>query len=254
MIKTIQILNSKMKTPVLKIALVAVIFSWLPTHAQQLSPADQEYFESKIRPVLVDYCYGCHGDGATKGSLDLGSKAGALAGGSTGPAVVPGDPGKSVMIRRLKDLGDPMPPAGKDALPDELIAELENWIRRGAPDPRTGKSAGVIKTQQDMEKAKNHWGFKPVETPTLPSPDLIYNGKLKGWIKNPVDAYVLRKLEEHEMVPSLPAQNKVLGDLCFGIVFVFSDAANRALNTIVARITIKKSRIILYLYISICSH
>ena len=205
MIKTIQILNSKMKTPVLKIALVAVIFSWLPTHAQQLSPADQEYFESKIRPVLVDYCYGCHGDGATKGSLDLGSKAGALAGGSTGPAVVPGDPGKSVMIRRLKDLGDPMPPAGKDALPDELIAELENWIRRGAPDPRTGKSAGVIKTQQDMEKAKNHWGFKPVETPTLPSPDLIYNGKLKGWIKNPVDAYVLRKLEEHEMVPSLPA-------------------------------------------------
>ena len=53
MTKTIQILNSQMKTPVLKVALVAVIFSWLPTHAQQLSPADQEYFESKIRPVLV---------------------------------------------------------------------------------------------------------------------------------------------------------------------------------------------------------
>jgi len=124
----------------------AVIFAWLPAHAQQLSPADQEYFESKIRPILVDYCYDCHGDGATKGSLDLSSKAGALAGGSSGPAVVPQDPGKSMIIKRLKDLGDPMPPAGKDALPDPLIAELENWIRRGAPDPRTGKSAGVIKT------------------------------------------------------------------------------------------------------------
>ena len=184
----------------------AVIFAWLPAHAQQLSPADQEYFESKIRPILVDYCYDCHGDGATKGSLDLSSKAGALAGGSSGPAVVPQDPGKSMIIKRLKDLGDPMPPAGKDALPDALIAELENWIRRGAPDPRTGKSAGVIKTELDLEKAKSHWGFTPVKKPTLPSSDLIFNGKLKGWIKNPIDAYILRKLEEKEMVPSLPAE------------------------------------------------
>ena len=175
------------------------------SNAQQISPADQEYFEAKIRPILVDYCYDCHGDGATKGSLDLSSKAGALAGGSSGPAVVPNDPGTSIMIKRIKDLGDPMPPAGKDAVPDALIAELENWIRRGAPDPRSGKSAGVIKTQQDMEKAKNHWGFKPVSNPEIPSEDLVYNGKLKGWIKNPIDAYVLRKLEEKEMVPSLPA-------------------------------------------------
>ena len=142
------------------------------SNAQQISPADQEYFEAKIRPILVDYCYDCHGDGATKGSLDLSSKAGALAGGSSGPAVVPNDPGTSIMIKRIKDLGDPMPPAGKDAVPDALIAELENWIRRGAPDPRSGKSAGVIKTQQDMEKAKNHWGFKPVSNPEIPSEDL----------------------------------------------------------------------------------
>ena len=188
-----------------KVTLSILIFTVPQIFAQQLSPADQEYFESKIRPVLVDYCYDCHGDGATKGSLDLSTKAGSLTGGSAGPAVVPGDPGKSILINRIKDLGDPMPPAGKDALPDELIAELENWIRRGAPDPRTGKSAGVIKTQQDMEKAKNHWGFKPVENPTVPSPNLIFNGKLKGWINNPIDAYILRKLEEKNMLPSQPA-------------------------------------------------
>jgi len=174
---------------------------------QKISAADQEYFEAKIRPILIDYCYDCHGDGATKGSLDLSTKNGSLAGGSSGPGIVPNDPGKSWVIKRIKDLGDPMPPAGKDEIPEALVSELENWIRRGAPDPRTGKSVGVIKSQQDLEKAKDHWGFKPVEEPNLPSPDLIFNGKIKGWIKNPIDAYILRKQQEKGMVPS-PAADK----------------------------------------------
>ncbi len=194
-----------MKQLIRPVAIAATFFYGSTTNAQQLSPADQEYFEAKIRPILIDYCYDCHGDGATKGGLDLSTKAGALAGGSAGPAVAPGDPGKSIMIIRMKDLGDPMPPAGKDAVPDELIAELENWIRRGAPDPRTGKSAGVLKSEQDFAKAKEHWGFQKVKEPKVPSADLIFSGKLKGWIKNPIDSYVLEKLEEQEMVPSLPA-------------------------------------------------
>ena len=194
-----------MKQLIRPVAIAATFFYGSTTSAQQLSPADQEYFEAKIRPILIDYCYDCHGDGATKGGLDLSTKAGALAGGSAGPAVAPGDPGKSIMIIRMKDLGDPMPPAGKDAVPDELIAELENWIRRGAPDPRTGKSAGVLKSEQDFAKAKEHWGFQKVKEPKVPSADLIFSGKLKGWIKNPIDSYVLEKLEEQEMVPSLPA-------------------------------------------------
>ena len=178
--------------------------------AQQISPADQEYFESKIRPILVDYCYSCHGDGATKGSLDLGTKAGALSGGSSGPAVVPNDPGKSLMIQRIKDLGDPMPPAGKDAPTETEIAELENWIRRGAPDPRVGKSAGVIKNEQDMAKARKHWGFQKVQTPSVPSSAVVFSGKLKNWIKNPIDAYILQELEKQNMVPSLPADKLTL--------------------------------------------
>ena len=188
-----------------KATLAAVTFAWATSHAQQLSPADQEYFESKIRPILVDYCYDCHGDGATKGSLDLSSKAGALAGGSSGAAVVPGDPGKSEMIKRIKDLGDPMPPAGKEEIPEELVSELESWIRRGAPDPRTGKSAGVIKNEQDMEKAKSHWSFQKVTPPTIPAADVVFSGKLKNWINNPIDTYVLRKLEEQKLMPSPPA-------------------------------------------------
>ena len=193
-------------------AFAAAVFA-LPAAAQNkpLSPAEQEYFESKIRPILIDYCYDCHGDGATKGDLDLSTKAGALLGGGSGvAAVVPGDPAKSLIIKRMKDLGDPMPPAGKDAVPDEMIAELENWIRRGAPDPRTGKSAGVLKTEQDREKAKNHWAFQKVTTPKVPSPDAVYGGKLRNWIKNPVDSYILRGLEKEGMVPSLPAEKWVL--------------------------------------------
>mgnify|MGYP001195230095 FL=1 len=193
-------------------ALAAAVFvgSQGSASAQQISPADQEYFEAKIRPILVDYCYSCHGDGATKGGLDLGTKAGARAGGSSGEAVVPGDPGKSLVIRRMKDLGDPMPPAGKDAPSEAEIAELENWIRRGAPDPRVGKSAGVIKNEQDLAKARQHWGFQKVKAAAPPAPELVYGGKLKNWVKNPIDSYVLEGLEKHKMVPSLPAEKSQL--------------------------------------------
>ncbi len=189
------------------VALASTVFVLLTSHtiAQQISSADQEYFEAKIRPILVDYCLDCHSAGTIKGSLDLGSKDTSLSGGSTGPAVVPGNPGKSLIIQRIKDLGDPMPPAGKDAPAESQIAELENWIRRGAPDPRSGKSAGVIKSEQDKEKARQHWAFQKVKPPTIPSPQVVFNGKLKNWVKNPIDAYVLKDLEKENMVPSLPA-------------------------------------------------
>ena len=185
---------------------IAIGLLSMPLQAQQkISAADQQYFEAKIRPILIDYCYECHGDGATKGSLDLTTKKASLEGGQAGPGIVPNDPGKSWVIKRIKDLGDPMPPAGKDEVPEALVSELESWIRRGAPDPRTGKSAGVIKSEQDKEKAKNHWAFQKVKSPIIPSADLIFSGKLKGWIKTPIDAYILSKLEEQNIVPSPPA-------------------------------------------------
>ncbi|SVA97325.1 uncharacterized protein METZ01_LOCUS150179, partial [marine metagenome] len=186
-------------------ALAAAVFASITSHAadQPISPADQAYFEGKIRPILIKYCYNCHGNGATKGSLDLSSKAGTLFAGSNGAAVVPGYPGKSLMIKRLKDLNDPMPPAGKDAPTPAEIAELKNWISRGAPDPRSGaKPLNWL----DKEKAKNHWAFQKVKPPTIPSPQVVFSGKLKNWCKNPIDTYVLKKLEKQNMVPSRRAE------------------------------------------------
>ena len=123
------------------------------------------FFESKVRPILVDNCYGCHAaDTEHNGSLLLDTKAGMLAGGDTGPAVVPGDPAKSLFITAVKYENDhlKMPPDGK--LTDEQIASLEEWVKMGAPDPRAGARA-LTKIEQHLAAAKVHWAFQPVVDP-----------------------------------------------------------------------------------------
>src|SRR5262245_28667040 len=98
-----------------------------------------EFFEKKVRPVLVEHCYQCHSIEAGKkkrGGLLLDSRERARKGGDTGPAVVPGKPAESLMLRAVRYTDDMfrMPPKGK--LPDAVIADLEAWVKMGAPDPR----------------------------------------------------------------------------------------------------------------------
>src|SRR4051794_29665522 len=99
-----------------------------------------EFFESRIRPVLVEHCVKCHSAATkkTRSSLALDTRAGLIAGGDTGPAVVPGDPAKSVLVKALKHDGLKMP-SESTKLPDAVVADFEAWIRMGAPDPRDGK-------------------------------------------------------------------------------------------------------------------
>src|ERR1700676_5283751 len=118
--------------------LFAVLVPFTGRAAAAASPADAiELFEKKIRPVLVEHCYGCHSTKAKKikGELLLDSRAAALKGGESGPALVPGHPEKSRLIEavRYKDVELQMPPAGK--LPDVVIADLTAWIKMGAPWP-----------------------------------------------------------------------------------------------------------------------
>jgi len=191
-----------MKTT-LQIAIAATLSCTAPIFAQDrpLTPEENDYFESKIRPALIEHCHKCHSadkDAKIKGGLQLDSKAGLLKGGSTGPGLVAGQPDRSLIIKAMR-YADPnlqMPP--KEKLSESVVADFENWVRMGAPDPRTGKNAAVLKTDDDLQKAKKHWAFQPVVKPQTPTP----KAHLKTWIQNDIDLFVLAKLEEKGLFPS----------------------------------------------------
>lgn len=171
---------------------------------EKLTPEQAQFFESKVRPIFVANCYKCHSveQGKAKGKLVLDSKEGWSKGGSTGPAVVPGDPEKSLLIKAIR-YTDPdlqMPPKG-EKLSDAQVADLTTWVKMGAPDPRVG---GTAKLTGLNDKARAHWAYQPVKKPEVPQV------KDKKWVKTPVDAFVLAKLEENGMKPSRPAQPAVL--------------------------------------------
>jgi hypothetical protein len=95
-------------------------------------PEEKPVFEQRIRPILRDNCLKCHGGERTRNGLDLSTREGLLRGGDHGPAVVPGEPERSLLIRAIRHEGDyPMPPKGK--LTAQEIAHLVEWVKRGAP-------------------------------------------------------------------------------------------------------------------------
>src|SRR5260370_37071483 len=134
-----------------------------PLHAQE---AGIEFFEKKIRPVLVEHCYECHAVGAKKirGGLLLDSRDGVRKGGLSGPAIEPGDPDKSLLIRAVRYTDETMKMPKKGKLPAAIIADLEAWVKMGAPDPRdraptakTAKSCDEI-----VRERRQSWSLQPV--------------------------------------------------------------------------------------------
>jgi len=163
-----------------------------------------EFFENKIRPILSDNCYKCHSHEAPKlkGGLSVEFRDLLLKGGENGPAIVPGDPEKSLLIKavRYTDADLQMPPKNKK-LSDQQIGDLETWVKMGAPDPRV-MSAVIAKTWNKSER--DHWSFKPVKKPVVPEV------KETNWVQTPVDAFIAAKLEENGMKPSLLADKRTL--------------------------------------------
>jgi cytochrome c553 len=178
------------------------------------TPEQIEFFESKVRPVLIESCYSCHSaeKKKTKGGLALDSKAAMMKGGDSGPVLVPGEPDKSALVGAVKHIESfaRMPPTGPK-LSAEKIAALETWVKMGAPDPRdtAGKAvAGPTRPIQALlEKAKSHWSFRPVREPPVPAPANSANAPR---VRNPVDAFVLAKLEATGLSPSAPADRRTL--------------------------------------------
>ena len=162
-------------------------------------PEGMEFFEARVRPVLVENCLECHGEKSQKGGLRLDSMEGTLRGAEEGPVIVAGHPDQSPMIRALRHEGEiKMPPRGK--LPEEAIEALTAWVRMGAPWPDAGTGEAAV---AEVRPPEQHWAFRPVQDPAPPATG-------DAWAASPIDAFVLAKLSERGMHPAPEADRRAL--------------------------------------------
>ncbi|MFG0333334.1 MAG: PSD1 and planctomycete cytochrome C domain-containing protein [Maioricimonas sp. JB049] len=159
------------------------------------SAEDIEFFEKEIRPIFVEHCQECHGAQEPEAGLRLDARATILKGGDTGPAIVPGKPEESELILAVQydPAGYQMPPEGR--LPDATIARLVEWVRRGAPWPNEDVEVAAGSTFNLDERA-THWSFQPLADVEPPA---VQN---EAWCRNPIDRFILAKLEEHGLTPA----------------------------------------------------
>lgn len=167
---------------------------------------DHAFFESKVRPVLVEHCYECHGGEKTKGGLALDTKQGWQKGGDSGPAIVPGKPDESLLIKavRYHDQDLAMPPekkAGK--LPEAIIADLVEWVKSGAQDPRVA-AAEIAGMKAD--EAKAWWAFQPLPRKgAFQAPRAVKNRPSLS-----IDDFINAKLADAKLTPAPPADPRTL--------------------------------------------
>ncbi len=166
--------------------------------------AQFEFFETRIRPVLAAKCYSCHDAKTGTSGLRLDSKAGLERGGSRGAALIAGNPDASLLFRALsyREAELKMPPTGK--LPDTVIEDFREWIRHGAEDPRVDAVAEAPQATIDWERARRHWSFQPVKPVAPPTP------RNAAWVRSPIDAFVLARLEQEGLRPAPPADPRTL--------------------------------------------
>ena len=163
-----------------------------------LSPDAVQFFETKIRPVLAEKCYRCHSsDGqGVRGGLSVDNRDALLAGGESGPAIVPGNLEDSLLWNAINHRDYRMPPKSK--LPDSVLEDFRNWIEMGAPDPRvqTGVAIHSKVSAEDISKGKEFWSFR---APMDISPRV---NKFSSWAKSTIDRYVAQGWEDHDLMPT----------------------------------------------------
>lgn len=191
-----------------QILFITVVLGAVAAVARGDDRSDLEFFETKIRPVLVKQCYQCHSSdaakaGKLKGGLQLDTREGVLKGGESGVAVVDRKPAESLLIQSIKHAGDApnMPPDQK--LPDSVIADFVEWIRIGLPDPRTG-SVVVVKRGMSVDEGRKWWSMIP---PRRTEPPTVTN---RDWPRTNVDRFVLSKLEAQHLDPVTDADRVTL--------------------------------------------
>ncbi|MGA7409765.1 MAG: PSD1 and planctomycete cytochrome C domain-containing protein [Bryobacteraceae bacterium] len=182
------------------IGVIGMMLAMIPVgRAAPVSNEQSEFFESRIRPLFATNCYSCH-TSAKLGGLRLDSAEALSNGSKSGPVVVPGKPEESILIQRVKDK-DPkrrMPMGG--SLSDREVQDLEKWVSMGAAWPEAPKSpAFSSKDSGKTLEQKAFWSFQPIRKVEPPKVSDT------AWVRSPIDAFVLAKLESKGMRPARPA-------------------------------------------------
>jgi hypothetical protein len=179
----------------------------VPSHAIEATatpqPAQIAFFESKIRPLLANNCYKCHGEAKQESGLRLDSRAAALAGGDSGPAIAPGKPEESVIVRAVRYQDLEMPPTGK--LKEQDVASLVEWIKMGAPWPASSGDTGPAVRKGELQitaEDRQWWSFQPIGQNALPSPT--------AWTNGAIDTFVLQRLQPAGLSPNPEATRREL--------------------------------------------
>jgi hypothetical protein len=163
-----------------------------------------DFFERDVRPLLVERCLPCHGGQKVRGGLKLTARAAVLKGGDSGPALVPGKPEDSLLVKAVEYGGDlRMPPTGK--LPASEIARLRRWVQEGAPwpePPQVAQAPGAA--FQVTDEQRRWWAYQPVRV--VPPPDV----KDRTWARTEMDHFILAELEKHGLAPAAPASRQTL--------------------------------------------
>ena len=170
---------------------------------------DLEFFERKIRPVLIEHCYRCHSaeaeaSGKLRGGLLLDSREGLRQGGDSGPSIVPGAIDESILIEAIRYEYPEMPPEGP--LPDSVVADIEEWVRGGAFDPRTAEAdaepdrVGGI----DLDEGRDHWAYRPLQ---VEGPPAVAD---ESWPAGAIDRFILARLESEGLRPVAEADRTTL--------------------------------------------
>ncbi|MGE5193183.1 MAG: DUF1553 domain-containing protein [Deltaproteobacteria bacterium] len=164
-----------------------------------VTPEQVELFEKRVRPVLVENCFACHGEKKQEAGLRLDSREALLKGADGGPVVMPGKPEESELVEAIRQTGDlKMPPRGK--LAPEAIAAIAEWVRMGLPWPKAaGEKAGDAGRIE-----KSHWAFQPIRKPAAPAV------KDAAWPQTDIDRFILQKLESQGLTPAPAADRRTL--------------------------------------------
>jgi len=186
-------------------AIVAILSSppllAVAAEPSELSSADRDFFEAKVRPILAEHCLSCHSAGkAVESNLRLDGRPGWVKGGDRGPAIKPGDPDGSLLVKAIRHSNPDLKMPPDEKLKPAQIAALEEWVRRGAPDPRVD----AARTQEpSAADAAKHWAFQLLMPPKLPDTPA-------GAAATAVDAFVLDTLRSKQLTLTSPADRRTL--------------------------------------------